>query len=567
MTKLLRSVALTAALCQGAVVAQAAGTPKPAPAGQDPLPGQAQANVYHLEPFHADFPVELSYPHQSAREYDRTRRQILAQLAANLQGNVRVEAWHLATQFFGHAPEDAVEPLIEAMDRALGDPSLQDVVKNSVEAMGRMGNPRFEAALQRAIEHRHPAVREAAIDALSVCGSPATLRNLGGLFRTMSQRSRGVWLHQVRIRLGHDAVPVLREHMMADYSTAVRDEVLKETLALPPADAASVLRGRWPEAVGEFKAIIAGMLHAAGDTVGTGWLHDALQSADIATLVTALRHSSYGELGPLRELVLRATTHARPEVRLEAAKVLSRVDGDDVADVFEVLAAPDEVWEVRAIALRELTRRGRPAVVTAMLDELRTATGTRLQDLLSKLAASGDDRAAPILLERFETAPPDEGRPFLQALAQNRSAAAVDGLLALFCGPERVVARSSSRGAYTTINYLPTLLANLRGHELRILAVWRDIPRDEYHHRAALLQTLVGIAVDRQDPQITAPVLEAVRGVLFDRTELPQMRVLALNMLVPNFLTIDDALQLKNKRYEEVPAMRVLLTDFLVDYL
>ena len=55
-------------------------------------PQPTAANSYKLEPFHADFPIGLEYPPMLGREYDRTRRQILERLAANLQGNVRKEA-------------------------------------------------------------------------------------------------------------------------------------------------------------------------------------------------------------------------------------------------------------------------------------------------------------------------------------------------------------------------------------------------------------------------------------------------------------------------------------------
>ena len=68
-------------------------------------------NPYRLTPFHPDFPSTLEYPPMISREYDRTRRQVLKQLASNLQGNVRREAWQIATEFYWRAPEDAVEPL------------------------------------------------------------------------------------------------------------------------------------------------------------------------------------------------------------------------------------------------------------------------------------------------------------------------------------------------------------------------------------------------------------------------------------------------------------------------
>ncbi|MFT4841980.1 MAG: hypothetical protein ACI90M_002449, partial [Candidatus Azotimanducaceae bacterium] len=132
-----------------AVVAQqsSAGSKPVAAIGSKQSP-----NIYRFEPFQAAFPAELEYPPMLSREYDKTRRQVLRQVASNLQGNVRREAWQIATEFFWRAPEDAAEPLIETMDRAMGNPALGDVVRNCVEAMGKMANTEFDGALVRALQ-------------------------------------------------------------------------------------------------------------------------------------------------------------------------------------------------------------------------------------------------------------------------------------------------------------------------------------------------------------------------------------------------------------------------------
>ncbi|HZN40093.1 MAG TPA: hypothetical protein VFD82_14905 [Planctomycetota bacterium] len=577
MARRLRSV-LSTLLTVGLLVVAARGLPAATPTRQG---AQAQAreqlpilkpaeNPYKLEPFHADFPVELDYPPHSGLEYDRTRRQMLERLAANLMGSGRKEAWMLATEFFWRAPEDAVEPLIEAMDRAFGKPGLADVVRNCVEAMGKMGREEFDSALQRAVEHSSDAVRQAAFSALATSGKVSTLSKMIAWFPQMDGRARQAFLRAVRLRLGAETVPVLKHFMMAEFHSSLRDLVLKETLQLPAAAAAEILDGRWPEAVDEFKAIIAGVKHAAGDGAGTAWLNDALRGEDIHQLSLAIRHcvfcgpNAVGDPGVLREPLLRASTHLRPEVRLEVARVLTRVEGDDIADVYELLVGPDEAWEIRSIALRELTRRGRPKVVTVLLEEAATVTGMRLQRLLSELVASSDDRAVPILVERYHKAPPTERRPFLQALSGNQSKAAAAALFTLFVGPEEVVAQGAS-GIFTTRNYIPTLLLNLRGVEQEVLAAAAKIPAEEWRLRAALLPTLAGIASDRTDKELQEACLKPVRAVLFDRNELPQMRVLALNLLARRWLTIDEVLRLKNMRLQEKPGMRVLFTDFLND--
>jgi hypothetical protein len=179
-------------------------------------PAGGAENPYRLDPFEPGFPVELEYPPHSGLEYVRTRRQILERLAANLQGNVRRDTWQLATEFYWRAPEDAVEPLIEAMDRALGNPALGDVVKNCVEAMGRMADESFDQALRRALQHKNEAVRQAAYAALATSGKAETLRELQADFLFMNGRARGAWLRAVRERLPDDRVEILLPLMMAE---------------------------------------------------------------------------------------------------------------------------------------------------------------------------------------------------------------------------------------------------------------------------------------------------------------------------------------------------------------
>jgi hypothetical protein len=499
------------------------------------------------------------------RDYDRSRSKALAQIVTNLQGGRR-DSWLMAREFFWHAPEDIVEPLVEAMDAAYGKPALADVLRNCVEAMGMMANEAFDAALRRALEHSNSSVRQAALAALATSGKEATLRGLLASFTQMDARARDAFLRAVRKRLGQDAVPILRELMMAELPVSVRDQILKETLLLPPAQAGQVLQGRWRDAVGEFKPIIAGVLHGAGDVSGTIWLRDALEGSDQAVLLQAIKHCVYGDLGALRDPLLRLSSHPRAEVRLELAKALVRLEGDDANAVFELLAGPEEPVETRSLALRELTRRGRPETVAGMLAEVPTATGVRLQLLLHLLSQSGDERAVPLYVERFRNAPQGEGRQFLQSLAALRNAAATTALISIFRGPERVVERNSRGEAFTTVNYLPTILLNLRGSEAQVVAAFREIPQEDWRRRAALLPTIAGMASDRDDPAIRELCLPLLREILFDRSQLPQLRVLALNLLTSRFVTIDDAMQLKRMRYDEAPGMRTLLTDYLLTF-
>jgi hypothetical protein len=170
-----------------------------------------------------------------------------------------------------------------------------------------------------------------------------------------------------------------------------------------------------------------------------------------------------------------------------------------------------------------------------------------------------------VLLDRLRQAPAGEGRAFVQSLSQNQSEAAAKALFELYCGEEIVVGKGAS-GALTTRNYLPTLFLNLRGSERVVLDGFLALPREQWQLRAGLLPTLSGIAADRSDPALQAAFVAPLRTILFDRTELPQLRVLALNQLVRRWLTIEDVLQLKNAYRDEAPGMRSLLADFLNDF-
>ncbi|MCR9247035.1 MAG: hypothetical protein NXI31_18535 [bacterium] len=571
----LRRLRLPSLLLASLSAAAATGL-EPALIGQQ-APGQATAaggapkkgilaakNPYRLEPFHPDFPVQLSWPRHSGLEFDQTRRQLVRRVVANLEGAGTRESWQFATEFFWRGDEELVEPLIAAMDRAYGDPSRSDMVRNCVEAMGRMSDPAFDDALLRALEHRNDKIRQAAFGALANSSTDATLRALFPSWPAMNARARSAWLTAARKRLGAEAVPMFRQLMQADYAASVRDQVLVEAVQMPPKQAAAIMRGRWNEALGEFKAIIAGVLHAAGDTAGTTWLRDVLTGEDLEKLPLAVRHCRYGELGVLQNELLALSAHPRADVRRELATLLMRFEGDDIADVYELLSQPEEAWEIKSIALRELHRRGRSAAATALLEEVATAKGSRLQRVLDMLGATADPRAVPIFKKRFESAPAGEGRPFLQSLAVLGGETAARAMLDLFRADEKLVDRAGATGKLTTINYIPLLLMNVRGMEDLLIEAFEQLPKEDWRRRAALMPTILGMAADRNDPAVLARCVVPLRRVLFDREQLPQLRVLALNLLARRSLTIDDIMKLQNRRFDEQRGMKVLFNDFLM---
>jgi hypothetical protein len=549
---------------------QAPTAPVPPAAEQVPAAqGAAGPNAYRFPDWRADFPIAIAWPTRTAGfVYDRSRQKALARIVANLRGNVRREVWLFATQFFARAPEEAADLLIEAMDRAYPNLGEQDMVKNTVEAMGRMRLERFDAALQRALEHPGLTVQQAAYAALCSSGSPATVRKMYPWFLAMDGKARESWLRAVRLRLPNDCVAMFRELLLrTDLPPAIQDQVLKEALRLPVGQAAEVVKPRWADATGEFKAVIAGVLHGAGDTAGSTWLREALRTPDPKVVELALRQCGRGGLGPLREDVLRLSMHESDSVRLQLVRLLAQFEGDDVTAALETLSEPGQLHEVKGIVLRELVRRGRPEAVSVLLDELPTLTGTRLNQTLSLLSSSGDARAVPLFLERFRQQKDGEGREFLQAIAFGNATAAFDALAEVFRGPVRAVGSTGAAGAQlTTLDYTPTLMMNLRGSELRFVELWRSVPAEDVVRRALLLQVLSGIAADRDDPAIGDPLIALVREVLFDRTAASQLRAVALEQLGRRWITLDDAMRLKAGLAQETPQLRALLSDWLHEF-
>lgn len=542
------------------------------PVTQPPISQAPKTSRYGIDSWRDDYPVALDLPVANpAPVYVRSRRQALERIAANLQGNTRREVWLMATEFFARAPDDAVEVLVSLMDRSFSQPMLVDVVRNAIEAMGRMQRDEFDDALRRAMEHPDPGVRQSAFAALAGSGKADTVRAAGQQFLSgMDGKARIAWLRAVRLRLPGEAAQTFQKLMRAETPIAIRDLVLKEILLLPPEQGSVALEAIWEHAVGEFRLICAGVLHGAGKVSGTVVLTEALSGEDPKVVEAALRQLKGREIGSLRDTVLKLSTHPRPEVRLAVAQALEGVAGDDVTNTFETLAGGEELVEAKSIALRELTRRGRPEAVGVVIDQIQTATGSRLQLLLRMLGSSGDSRVVPLLRERFEKAPAEEGRQFVIAMALCRAPEAAKALFELFMAPPRAVSKDSLGRELDTVHYVPVVLPNLRGQEEELMGYFDAIPKDDYVRRALYLQSIAGMAVERSDPALGKKMADMLRGILFDGTEMPQLRIQALNALTRPWLDLEDVRRMtrsQEARPEGTPdPLRALMKDFLFEY-
>lgn len=533
----------------------------------DAYPGENQNPAHPLgfETWDEQFPIRLQLsPRVPGRWYAFSRRQALERVIANLQGNCTREAWLFAKDFFHRAPEEAIEPLIETMDRAFLSPGLGELVQNTVEAMGRMADPRFADALLRALEHDRANVRNAALQSMARSGTPDVVRRTYTMLPFLDLTSKRHWIESARIQLGANALPMYAELLQSGAPIPFQ-VMLDEVLKMPPAQAAELLRSLWPDARGDLKVIIAGVFHAVGDGAGTAVLQQALRGGDATLVRLAIQGTRAGDLQPLLEDILRQTLHPDADVRAEAVLTIADLPGENITDTLQLLAATSDDWIVQAEALAALVRRGHRDEMDRIIEQLNTVTGTALSRALDLVQATGDGVAVPVILARYAKTPPGEGRGFLQAIAFTRAPEAFEPLTNLFLGEERAVEPTPTVGVVkTTMNYIPTLLLNLEGVEQEMIQLFHDLPREDVRRRAYMLDTLGKNAAEHEGAAASTQIYGLMRGMVLDRQESPQMRLAALTYLRRD-LTLEDAMAIKGILSEEDMPMRRALSDFLFD--
>lgn len=508
-----------------------------------------------------DFPVPIELAPVVPRRYRETRAKALDRLIAKLEGTTSRESWLFAKEYFWRAGEEAVEPIIEAMDLALVAPARRTHLENLIEAMGRMGRPELAPALLRPLGHSELAIRGKAMKALVRSGTPAAVRQAGQLLPSLGARDQISWLEACRAHLGDDAVAMFRHIYDSDSSPpALLEGVLEQAIHMPPEKAAAIFERSWTNAPLDRKLRMAAIRHRGGDLVGTRFLRDVLAAPDPKFVALALEALAGGDLDDVISDVMRMAEHPDALVRAAAtAAIATRKDANATAMLQVLTQDPD--WAVKVVALQALAARGERTELEQVFARLHTATGSELTVLIKAIGEIGDGGCGPVLLERYRAAP-SQGRKFLQALAYTRSADVFPQMRQVFLEEEATVAEQSRGRQLTTVNYVPHLMVNLRGAELGMVGLFRDLPTEDTERRAWLLDALGQIAADREDEVIDELINGELRSVLADREETPGMRLLALKLL-SRVLTLDDAMRLRLGLEDETADMAQAISDVL----
>ena len=522
--------------------------------------GQDPTNVYRFDVWHEDFPGAPDSPHLSPRQpgkwYDRNRRQATEAVVANLEG-ATAESWRMAKNFFALADDEAIDILVEELDRVMHVPSRKDHVENMVDALGIARNPRAAEVLVRAVEHPKMSVRSKAMAALVGSGTAEAMRKSRFAFGQLELRGQESWLRAAHAHLpAAELVDIFQLVLTEERLGALRNVVIELTMKIEPSIALKVFEPIMDMQPGPLRGKIAGLRHATGDAGGAALLQEMLEGEAPQYRLMAIEGIALGGVEPFVDALLERTTDPSAEVRLAAISTLAEVEGDNVTDAIEVLAI-DEARAVRRAALSILRDRGRRGLIDARLEELRTATGTAVRILVDDLLAIRDPGLIPVLVERRKQAPDDERDYLFKSIAFTQLPESFQPMADEFlAGPATDGLRIQNIAYY---------MRNCRGAELEMLDLFTGLPTDDYVRRGWMIITLSNVAADREESALSEKIYGAFRAVLADRDEIPQMRLLALEHLRRD-LRLDDAMRLKRACADEDPRMRKALTAALFHF-
>lgn len=528
-------------------------------------PSVAQrAKALGLAPWHDDFPFEAALsPRVPGRWYDRTRRQALAQIVANLQGACTQDAWQFARMFFEHAPPEAVPLLEAAADEHYLDRGLASYLENLADAMTWMGDPELAPVLLRLADHPNTAVATRAVGALVTCGTPQTLMEAEKKLPRLTLRATCDWLRAVARKAPDQVVPVYLRYLdMPRLDKGTVKTILEEAAKLPPSLGVRIAeRLTDPRATApEFGLAASSILHNAGDRRGSARLREFLRDENPKLKALAVHAAAEKDIEVLLDDLLHLSVYEDAEVRLAVAHALTKHQGENIDDTLTTLGA-DLSPEVRRVALRALAERGKRYHLDQLVERVRTSSGTNLSTALQDISASGDPTALAAVWERFQTTSIDEQRGYLQQLAYSRSRAVFPWLREVFLGKEAVLTASGQ----TTMSNSALLMANIEGVMPDLLRLWQDVPRQDYRRRAHVLRAVANVAGFTESDEVRVQAKGLYAAVWSDDKEIPQMRLFALHQH-RRYLSLEDAMAIKARLPEESEPMRWALNDFLFEF-
>ncbi len=535
---------------------------------QGMMPSVTTEMVYDFDEWHDDFPYALHVPHRKpGLWYDRNSQEALEKVISNLSGMCTKPAWLMSKEFFDRHWEESRELLVEALDAAQRRRDQYDLAENIVNAMGRCSEGLFADVLVRASVHSHPGIRTAAFRALRNGGDEAAVLKVGESIRRMGQVEQIEWVKAAMNKLSDEKLlPILRDMLTRQEYVHLQNHAFEAAMKLPPKRAAGLFEPLFDKLAGDLQLYVAGLMHGLGDERGTARIRIALKPPVkiLTRKMVAVRGAMMGDASLFRDELLELTNEDNEGLNLALISALRSVPGDNVTDTLITMSDQSKPFPVRQAALQALVERGVTSEFEGLLEVLKTSPkNTRFRAAVADVVAAKYGRAVPFLLQRANDSTPKERVFFVRMIAAIGTKESFEALKAMFMAPEyRYV---GWRERHSNVTFMGVHFSNLSGSTSEMLGLLGELPRQEYRRRAALVHALANLAGARPTEDFTKQVYAALRKIIFDRQEVPQLRILALDYLRKD-VRLQDAMKLKASLNKEAKSVRQYFSDYLIEF-
>ena len=336
---------------------------------------------------------------------------------------------------------------------------------------------------------------------------------------------------------------------------------------MSPARAVKLLSPGYDDLPEQLQMITAPAFHAVGDPRGLGTLRKSIRGSNRALQAMAVDGARSGKIEPLVDDILQLTnqdlTNSTDDVGLLVAIIntLQKVPGDRVNDVLLMYTAATPA-PVRQAAYQALYQRGETKALEELLELARTGTGTQRANAIADLVSCRYQKVLPVVMAFYKKAGASEQMWYIRELARYGSKPAFAPMKEIFMEPER---KLPTRLDYTSVTFLGIQFSNMHESIHEIIGLLESLPRQDYRRRAALVHAVANVAGARSDEPWTKDVYAALRRIVFNRKEIPQMRLLALEYLRKD-VRLEDAMNLKRALRRENRQMRSYFSDYLLEY-
>jgi HEAT repeat protein len=532
------------------------------------LPAAPTELDYEFAEWHDDFPYALHVPPKKlGLWYDRNAQQALEKIVANVSGLCTKPAWMMSKEFFDRHLERSTDLLIETLDETQRRRHAYDHAENLLAVIARQKSPAFAKAIVRTASHSHPGIRRAAYQALINAGDEDAVMEIVKQFRQMNRIEQADWIKAAARHLSDkNLFPLFREMLTKQAFAGVQAGVFDAVMKLPPKRAAKLFDPIWLTMPNDLQLHIAGIMHAAGDERGTVRLRHALRLPVeiVKRKIVAVQGASRGDPTPMTDELLALTNEDYEGLTELIVTTLRKIPGQRVTDTLLTLTDSSRSYQVRQLALRFLLERGETSELDLLVETVRKEPeGAKFRNAVADLVGAQYGKGATALLERLKKGSKKTEIYYIRMIARINAKESFEALREVFMRPEYVF---PWRERHSNVTFLGVQLANLNRCVDEMVECLAALPRADYRRRSALIHVLANLAgAKEEDKETGAKVYSTLRKLVFDPSEIPQVRMLALDYMRKD-VRLADAMRLKAALPKEKKGIRQYFSDYLFEF-